>query len=248
MNSHRSALSLILSNDLGTDPIIKRFMKGIARLRPSQPRYNNTWDPQLILSFIENLPENLGIQQLSQKLVTLLALITGGRLQTISLIRLTNIVENSEELQINITDPIKTSGIGKSQPTLYIPFYREKPKLCVATVLKTYIEQTQPYRKPDQDFVFLTLRKPHRTASKQTISKWVKQTLSSAGLDTAHFKPHSTRHASSSAALRSGVSLETIFKTAGWSMQTATFAKFYNRPLAAGTDFAKAVLNMPAGS
>lgn len=243
LNSHRSALSLILPNDLGTDPMIKRFMKGMSRLKPPQPRYANTWDPQLLFLHLEGLPKNLSLQQLSQKLVTLLALITGGRLQTISLIRLSNITEDHREIQINITDSIKTSGVNREQPTLHIPFFKEKPSICVATALKKYIEITTPFRTPDQDLMFLTVKKPHAVANKQTLSKWVRQMLLSAGIDT-QFKPHSTRHASTSAAFRNGVPLETICKTAGWSEHTSTFAKFYNRPLSDKTVFAKAILDL----
>ena len=122
LNSHRSALNLILLNDLGSDPMVKRFMKGISRLRPAQPRYADTWDPQLLLSYLDSLPTDLDLPLLSQKLVTLLALITGGRIQTISLIRLSNVKQDEYGIHINITDPIKTSGINKEQPTLHIPF------------------------------------------------------------------------------------------------------------------------------
>lgn len=248
INSHRSALSLILSADLGSDPLIKRFMKGMSRLRPTQPRYSNTWDPHVLLSYLEDLPEELNLLSLSQKLVTLLALSTGSRLQTLSLIRLSNISESRQEIQINITDPIKTSGLNKEQPTLHLPFFEEKPKICVARTLQKYIQTTQPFRKSDQDWLFLTIKKPHSAASKQTLSKWVKQLLSSAGIDVSKYKPHSTRHSATSAALRQGVSLETICRTAGWSEHSATFAKFYKRPLSDKTVFAKTILSLSKNS
>ena len=245
LNSHRSALSLILPFNLGTDPTIKRFMKGMSRLRPAKPRYANTWDPLKLLLYIEGLPiNNLTLLQLSQKLVTLLALITGGRLQTLSLIRLSNLTENQQAIQINISDPNKTSGVNREQPTLHIPFYKEKPTLCVAMTLKKYIEVTEPLRKQYQDLIFLTVKKPHAVPNKQTLSRWVKQMLHSAGIDTATFKPHSTRHASTSAARRLGVPLETICRTAGWSKDTAIFANFYYRHLSDKTVFAKAVLGL----
>ncbi|KYB24806.1 hypothetical protein TcasGA2_TC032277 [Tribolium castaneum] len=63
-----------------------------------------------------------------------------------------------------------------------------------------------------------------------------------AGINTSIFSAHSTRHASSSAALRKGISLDVIHKTAGWSEKSQTFAKTYNLPLAAENDFAKAIM------
>ncbi|CAG5009444.1 unnamed protein product [Parnassius apollo] len=42
---------------------------------------------------------------------------------------------------------------------------------------------------------------------------------------------HSTRHAATSAANRADLNLDLIRKTAGWSNNSETFARFYNRPL-----------------
>lgn len=169
-NSHRSALSLILPNTIGSDPILKRFMKGTSRLRPSRPKYDSTWDPQPVLNYLEHLPTDT-LKALSHKLVTLLALITGGRLQTISLIRLSNMLIEEERIQIFITDPTKTSTVSKNQACLYIPFFRQTPSLCAALSLQKYVTVTGPLRKPDQDFLFISCCKPHNTISKQTISQ-----------------------------------------------------------------------------
>lgn len=244
LNTHRSALSLILTEDIGKDPLLKRFIKGVFRLRPPKPRYDTTWDPKVLLDYLKNWPDPLDLRRTSLKLVTMLALVTGGRLQTISLIRLSSIVENNTELKIFIPDPIKTTAPNRTQPCLQIPFFKEDPKLCVAATLKDYIKKTQPIRQPNQDFLFLTTKAPHKTASKQTISKWVKKLLGMAGIDTDYYKPHSTRHAASSAALRQGLSIQAIYKSAGWSETSSVFAKFYNRPLHSKTDFAKSIISL----
>lgn len=243
-NSHTSALSLICSVNLGSNPIIKRFKKGLSRLRPSRPRYNHTWDPMPLLQHIEKLNSPFNLQILSQKLVILLALVTGERLQTISLIRLSGIIDTSTEVLINISDPVKTSRVGRPQPTLHIPLYDKKPSLCVATTLKEYIARTRYLRHPENDYLFITTKKPFGTASKDTLSRWVNQILTSSGFDTTQFKPHSTRHAATSAVFRKGVSTNLICKTAGWS-QTSTFARFYNRPLRPdNTTFANTILDL----
>lgn len=39
INSHRSALSLLLGNNIGADDRIKRLLKGIYRQKPSRPKY-----------------------------------------------------------------------------------------------------------------------------------------------------------------------------------------------------------------
>jgi integrase len=170
------------------------------------------------------------LKTLSKKLTTLLVLATGQRLQTISLIRLSGLQQSKSGLRIFIKDWLKTSGIKKNQPVLSIPYFQEKPKLCVATTILHYINMTASMRQ-EEDFLFLTNTKPHSAASKQTISRWVKDTLQMAGVDVAQFKPHSTRHASTSSAHRLGISIDQIKQCAGWSPNSETFARFYNRPV-----------------
>lgn len=75
----------------------------------------------------------------------------------------------------------------------------------------------------------MTTKKPFRKTSTQTLSHWVKDVLKESGIDTLVFSAHSTRHASTSAAKRLGVDIEVIRKTAGWTKNSATFAKFYDR-------------------
>lgn len=52
LNNHRSAISLLLNNNIGDDDRIKRLLKGAYRMKPSAPRYSTTWDPQLVLNHI----------------------------------------------------------------------------------------------------------------------------------------------------------------------------------------------------
>ena len=63
------------------------------------------------------------------------------------------------------------------------------------------------------------------------------------GINTAIFKPHSTKAASTSKASKKGVPLGHILKTAGWS-RASTFARFYNKPVTTeDNSFAQAVLS-----
>nr|CAH7716351.1 unnamed protein product [Callosobruchus chinensis] len=139
-NSHRSALSLILGEHVHKDSRIPRFMRGISKLRPSRPKYNCTWDPQHVIAFLGTWENSqISLQHLSYNVATLLALVTGQRIQTISLIRPSNLMESPSSIQILITDQIKTSNINKLQPCLQIPFFLEDPSICPATALKHYL-------------------------------------------------------------------------------------------------------------
>lgn len=73
------------------------------------------------------------------------------------------------------------------------------------------------------DLLLLTIKKPHKSATTQTISRWIKKGLNAAGVDVSKFSAQSTRHASTSAALRLGVNINTIKESADWSVKTDTF-------------------------
>lgn len=149
LNVYRSALSLIRGNELGKDPQILRFFKGVANKRPQKARYQTTWDPNTVLEHLSTLHpnENLSLEVLTKKLVTLLALITAQRVQTLQKISLDNILQVSPELiQIKIPEKLKTSGRNKLQPVLNIPVYNQQPEICVASTLQAYVERTASLR------------------------------------------------------------------------------------------------------
>lgn len=244
LNSVRSALAFLLSPRLALEPQIKRFFKGVYNLRPSCPRYDYTWDPAVVLNYVQQWDNyTITLNNLAKKLAVLLALATAHRLQTLSLIDIRNIRTLPEDhtIEIKIPDRIKTSGKNACQPTLVLPVLKEKPQICVATILRVYLERSTDCRPKDCHSLFITSKKPFKAATSQTLSKWIKSVLSLSGIDTNHFTAYSTRHASTSAAFRKGVSLAVIRKTAGWSKTSKTFGTFYNKPLVERSSFIKTV-------
>lgn len=233
LNSYRSALSLVVSYDLGKDPTIKRFCKGASVIKPQKPKYNDIWDPDPVLTHLSSYESNskLCLEKLTKKLVTLLALATAQRLQTLSKIKVENIKVSESDIKIYIIDRIKTSAVGRNQPLLYLPFLNDKPELCVANLLQEYLSRTNTLRPKNEKNCFLTYKKPHKAATSQTISRWIRQTLEESGIETNIYSGYSTRHAATSAAQRKGVNIESIRKTAGWTEKSNVFVRFYNLPL-----------------
>lgn len=247
LNTCRSAISLIIGDHIGQNDSVKRFFKGIFRLRPPLPRYNRTWDTSIVLNYLENLypNDNLSLEMITKKLVTLLALVTAHRVQTLSKISIDNISISSTRININITELIKTSRPGSSQPILILPFYNQKPELCPGKTLQSYLAKTNDLRKNVKN-LFIGLKKPHSAVSAQTLSRWIRSTLGASGVDVAAFGAHSTRHAATSAQHRAGVSLDHIRRTAGWSGTSNVFFKFYNKPLQDDVNndyFARAIID-----
>ena len=112
--------------------------------------------------------------------------------------------------------------------------------LCAVTLLKAYLEKTAVLRN-DNNQLLLCHAAPHGPASKDTISRWIKQVMSDAGIDTRVFKAHSTRSASTSAAKAADVPVQDILSAAGWRSDSV-FTKYYNKPIMQENSFAQAVL------
>lgn len=75
--------------------------------------------------------DDLPLKRLSCKLVTLLALdnkqqTTGQRIQTLSKIKVQNIIISPEGIKILIPEEIKSTSARLEQPCLHLPFFRSK--------------------------------------------------------------------------------------------------------------------------
>ena len=98
----------------------------------------------------------------------------------------------------------------------------------LVTVLKHYLESTLDIW--GSETLFLTLRQPHKAVTKDTLGRWAKDVLVDAEINMNIFKPHSIPSASTSFAVKTKLSIETIMRTAGWYHET-TFTKYYIMPV-----------------
>lgn len=232
INTARSALSsVIYVNNLpvGKHSLVKRFLRGVFNIKPSLPRYTETWDVNLVLNFLKSMDsyDVISLKHLTYKLVTLIALCTGQRCQTLSSLELSNMTVVNGSVYFNIRNLLKQSRPGFHIKPVELKSYIHDEDLCVVRSLEVYIHRTAHLRG-DTDNLFLTLTKPYHKASTDSIARWIKSVLSLSGIDISKFTAHSTRSASTSAAFELGMPLQDILNTAGWSCES-TFAKFYNK-------------------
>ncbi|XP_070521812.1 uncharacterized protein [Cardiocondyla obscurior] len=202
----RSAISLVSDNCVGQSKNVSRLFKGIFMLRPSRLRYNRTWDIIVAFKKIEEwfFLENLPLETLTERLVLLLALGTAHRVQTLALIKISNVKQNVNGYEIEIPDCVKSSSLKAFQPILMLPRFLNNPKICIASTLERYMETTAGLRG-DIDYIFVTTKKPIKAAAPGIISRWIRAALAKCKIDN-NFTAHSTRHAATSAALKKGVS------------------------------------------
>lgn len=77
-------------------------MRDVFKKRPTRPKYATTWNTDLVLQYIETLPDTdqLRMRDLAGKTATLLMLATAQRLQTMALINIDNIKRTKSGIEI----------------------------------------------------------------------------------------------------------------------------------------------------
>ena len=247
INTARSAISMLTNTDdgttLGAHPLVIRFMKGIFKMKPTQPRYHKIWDVSIVLNFLRTLSpvRDISLKDLTLKTVALTSLLTASRCQTLHELDLDHVNIGKSSYSFYVND-VKQSRPGYKPPIIKLSAYPVDRRLCIATTMNEYIRRTDGLRTSSK--LFISYTKPFKQVSKETISRWIKIVLIRSGIDVSIYKPHSTRSAAVSKASVKNLSIDFILSTAGWS-NCSTFAKYYEKPIVGLEEnhFAEAVLS-----
>ena len=224
-----SVIKLLNHKDLDKHPLVSRFLKGVHNSRPPLMKQQTVWDPRILLRYIDKMGDNddLNLKQLTYKTVALVMLLSGSRVHCIHAFS---------------TDCMHKSGSNAYTfyPTVLLkhsrPKFRGKPityraypnnnRLCVIKALEDYIWRRDMITETDS--LFITHRRPHRPASKDTIARWLKDALTEAGID--NYTAHSFRSASTSLAFCRTVSIKEIMEQGQWT-QHNTWSTYYKKEL-----------------
>jgi hypothetical protein len=236
INTARSALSAIIilpsGSPFGSHADVSLFMKGVFNIKPTQPKYVSAWDLSVVLSFLEGWSPaaDISLEKLTFKIIMLILLVTGQRPQILHKLSLLHLRSGADyhEFVLELTD-FKQGRPNYRPNTIMLKASLPNKKLCIHTYLSVYIQRTALLRK-EQPQLLLSPKKPHKAASANTISRWIKQVLQQAGVDVGVFSAGSTRAAATSTAKAQGASIEQVLNMGGWSRET-TFNRFYNRPI-----------------
>lgn len=235
INVARCSLSAVLdtgtSTTIGSDWMVGRVVKGCGNLKPPEPKYDTTWDVSKVFRLLESWGRNtdLTLLRLSKKTVILLLLCTAHRGQTVWMFKKSGLKWTDYGARFNMDCQLKHNQPGEPLSTIKVYEYPRNRNICPVHSLRAYMDRTKSLRgKINQ--VFITTTKPYRAVARNTISGWVKKVLSAAGIDTTRFASHSTRAASTSAALASGINVNTFMQQASWKC-AQTFAVHYNKPI-----------------
>ncbi|MPC69771.1 hypothetical protein E2C01_064002 [Portunus trituberculatus] len=116
--------------------------------------------------------------------------------------------------------------------------YATDRRLCVCETLKVYIERTAQFRTGVDQMdgpLFLSIVRPHKPVTRDTIARWVRIMLHRSGVDTRMYSAGSVRQAAALRAKAMAVPIAHILAKAGWSSE-ATFARHYNKEVLGDID------------
>lgn len=159
----------------------------------------------------------------------LLMLLSGQRIQTIKMLNIEYMTITESTVRFKIQDKVKQTRPGKHLQDLCFKAYAPDRRRCIITYLRHYLTLTESLRGSDKQLL-ISFAKPHKPVSRDTISRWLKSVLESAGIDTSVFTAYSVRSASTSAAQSKGASMDQVLTAGGWSA-ASTFGKYYNKPI-----------------
>jgi integrase len=221
------------------------LMKGIRNQKPPRPKYQSTWDVDMVLNYLRGQENaSLSVGALASKLATLLSLATLYRASELAGIDKRSISFTAEGVSFSLSKFRKAQRGGALQSIFLKKLADEQldPGRC----LSRYCEVTEKYRTDkNSERLFIGSVGQHPHVQSSTISAWIKKELKAAGVDTERFSGHSTRGAAASKAAASGVSVESILSAGHWSAES-TFTRFYRRDAAINpsTSVAGAVLSL----
>ena len=231
IRSYSSALQTYLSQvDFA---VVKRLLKGMHNERPPRPKYCVIWDVNVVLNFVSAMRTDT-LMLMTQKLATLLMLLSGNRVNMLSEMKIANggmvLSEDLGECTFKFSTVLKHTTENSPGEKMTFRAY-DDPSLCPVTNILQYLQ----YRNTlsDEDSLFIITRKPHNTPRPDIIAGWIKEVLCAAGVDTGEYQAHSCRAASTSTAALAGVSLSTILDSASWK-NVKTFKKFYHKEIVEG--------------
>ena len=237
LNTHRSAISafheLVDNFKVGQHPDVTAIMSAFFNARPPMPRYECTWDVDMVLDYLLSLGDNrhLALKQLTMKFTMLLALACAGRSSDLHALDLRFMRREEDKVSFSLAKLTKSRRKGKPPLKLEFVQFIDQPRLCVLSTLDTYLERTELFRSRkdphDRNQLLLSFVEPHHGVVPCTIAGWLVKLMSESGIDTDQFKAHSTRGASTSKAAAKGLSCKEIMDMAKWKKKTTFYKHYY---------------------
>jgi len=226
---HRSALSTLAQpahlHPLGSHPLVSRFMRAVFLSRPpARMALRPTWDVASVLSYLQTWdpPDQLSLQDLSHKTLTLVALSSIRRISDLSLLSIEegHMAQTQDRIIFQLRFGLKQARPNHTSPVVSFDRLQDS-SLCVVHHLTHYMDRVAPLRTSKA--LFITTTHPYKQAAKHTLRTWVVKVLAGAGVNQA---AGSTRAAAATYASASRVSLTTILQKGDWASASTLFSHY----------------------
>ena len=190
-------------------------MKGVFESRRPKLKYTKIWGVGVVLKHLSTLYpyDNLALKDLTYKVLMLILLVSSQRGKTVHSLDLKHLCVEEDKYIFDIDEHMKTSSPRNPNTRIEIARYEPDVSICPFTCLKAYINSTKVLRK-DETKLFVSYVRPHTSVSRDTISRWTKETLHLCRVDTKVFSAHSTWSASVSKASAKVVAVHEIMARA----------------------------------
>lgn len=252
-----AALSVFLERTLSGEPLIIRFFRAMAKVKPRPVVSFPKWDLSLVLQGLTMAPfepiEEASLRFLTLKTILLVAVTSARRISELQALSIKEpFMRCLQDRVVLRTDPAflpKVASVFHRTQEIILPTFCPLPSgageeafhtLDVRRCLLKYLERTKEIRKSSSLFVLMEGTHKGGKASKSTLGRWLKQAIKEAyislGLEPPEgVLPHSTRAVAASWAERAGASPEQICKAATWS-SFSTFIRHYRLDLLSASD------------
>ena len=161
---------------------------------------------------------------ISRKLAYLLMILSGNRVNMLSLLKVTNMFLTDNKCTFVFHDVLKHTRPNFNDKPITFRAFPKNESLCPVTTLHAYLNIR--LTRSDEEELFITTTQPYKRVSPETLARWIKVTMSASGINTGLYSAHSCRTTSTTSASLKGVSFTTIIKSASWSGES-TFRKYY---------------------
>ena len=187
--------------------------------------------------------EELSMKLLSEKIVMLLLLLGGERINSLTTFSVESMQLTTNECTFIPCKLLKHSRPGYVHRPVTYKNYPQNIKLCPVRLITEYIKRRNNLLQGDTSLnsLFITYRKPIRAAHRDTMARWPKNIMNESGVDTKVFKPHSCLSASTSAATNAGVTIDNVLKQGNWT-NGSTFYKYYFKEIENSKTFSEGLL------
>ena len=264
--NYRAALASVHKDfqdgsNVSSNQNIKELLKGMFNKRPPFRRLSPSWSIDEVLITLTKDPfepmDNITLEALTHKTLFLVAAASARRRSTLHALTVKQDFLRFDGRGVTLLpDPAflaKNQSSSFTPEEIFLPDLKrtstifEDKFLCPVRALRWYLKRTEVIRGSETR-LFLLPRGPHTAASKDTLSRWIKNLIAPHVTDSQGPRAHDVRGHATSKAWFSKVPLEDILSAAAWKTPSSFVSCYLTDTVTPRGRFARAVLGVRQGT